>query len=471
MKDSLLDISNSRLFQALLKKAGVNPPPVLSRSKSPWGEQLLRDRNILIGGEGEHLGPLSKTFVKAGANIFTAPGLNDSTVSAMPHTALSSFENSEKMNTMKGIFYDASGMDSYAQLKELYGFFHQALLNLKGNARVVILTSIPQDQSHVLKQTLSQAVIGFAKSMAKELGPKGSTVQIIQSPEGKEGLDRSSPIAQFFLSDFSAFITGQVICTSTLAKAPENYNFAGSLAGKVVLVTGAIGGIGQGTVMAMAAEGAHVLCLDHESNKEKLEALAKEVDGTAIPLSLGQDDNPTKLAKIIKDSFGHVDILVHNAGITRDKTLKRMSEKLWDQVISVNLKSIVEITEHLAETGLLRDNGRVICLSSISGLAGNFGQSNYSSAKAGLIAFVNGFSKTVADKGITANCVAPGFIETPMTAKIPFMTRQFGRRLATLSQGGLPIDIANAITFLSSSAGQGVNGTVLRVCGGHLMGA
>ena len=356
-------------------------------------------------------------------------------------------------------------------LKSIYNFFHGVTKYLNSSARVVILSGIPEEAEGTEAQTASQSLTALSKSLSKELGPKGTSVNLIQIPKTPDAIDRASNIAQFFLSDHSAFITGQIVQVSTLAAPSKVKKLSGSLAGKTVLVTGAVGGIGQSTVLALAEEVAHVICLDHASNAEQLKSLAKRVEGTALPLSLGEPDNPQAVATAIENSVGYVDILVHNAGITRDKTIKRMTEKFWDQVIAVNLKSVMEITDHLIEKGLLRDFGKVICLSSISGVAGNFGQTNYAASKAGLIGYVKALSQAQAEKGITANCIAPGCIETPMTAKIPFFTRQFGRRLATLSQGGLPNDVANAICFLASEASQGVNGSVLRVCGGHMMGA
>jgi 3-oxoacyl-[acyl-carrier protein] reductase len=148
-----------------------------------------------------------------------------------------------------------------------------------------------------------------------------------------------------------------------------------------------------------------------------------------------------------------------------------MSENLWDQVIGINLEAVLRITDSLLEHGTLRDGGRVISLSSVSGVAGNMGQTNYAASKAGIIGFTRKLAQLVKSRGITANAIAPGFIETRMTAAIPVVVREAGRRLSALGQGGLPEDVAEAITFLSTPGAAGVTGQVLRVCGGALIGA
>jgi 3-oxoacyl-[acyl-carrier protein] reductase len=163
-------------------------------------------------------------------------------------------------------------------------------------------------------------------------------------------------------------------------------------------------------------------------------------------------------------------VVIHNAGITRDKTLAKMKPELWDQTIAVNLTSVARITEELGN-GALRDGGRVICLSSVAGLAGNLGQTNYGASKAGVAGFVRGLAPRLAARGITVHAVAPGFIETRLTAAIPIMIREAGRRLSALGQGGLPRDVGDLLTFLATPGAQGLTGQVIRACGGALIGA
>ncbi|HVK65436.1 MAG TPA: SDR family oxidoreductase, partial [Polyangium sp.] len=152
-----------------------------------------------------------------------------------------------------------------------------------------------------------------------------------------------------------------------------------------------------------------------------------------------------------------------------DKTIGRMSEKQWDEVLAVNLGAVVRTHEALEP--LLREGGRVVCLSSIAGIAGNVGQSAYAASKAGILGLVAGLAPILAERGITVNAVAPGFIETRLTAAIPVAVREAGRRLAALGQGGLPEDVAEVITFLASPGAAGITGRTVRVCGGALIGA
>jgi 3-oxoacyl-[acyl-carrier protein] reductase len=173
----------------------------------------------------------------------------------------------------------------------------------------------------------------------------------------------------------------------------------------------------------------------------------------------------------VKAHHGGVDIIVHNAGVTRDKTLANMTQQQWDMVMNINLSSEERINDELIAQGAIRDNGRVICVSSISGIAGNMGQSNYGMSKAGVIGMVQSMTPVLFAKNITINAVAPGFIETQMTAAIPFAIREAGRRMNSMSQGGLPVDVAEAIAWYASPASAGVTGNIVRVCGQSLIGA
>ena len=150
-----------------------------------------------------------------------------------------------------------------------------------------------------------------------------------------------------------------------------------------------------------------------------------------------------------------------------------MNEQKWNMVININLASIAKINDHLLANDALNDNARIVCVSSISGIAGNLGQTNYATSKAGVIGLVNATANQLQanGKGMTINAVAPGFIETQMTATIPFAIREAGRRMNSMSQGGLPVDVAEAIAWLASPASGGINGNTVRVCGQSLLGA
>ena len=168
---------------------------------------------------------------------------------------------------------------------------------------------------------------------------------------------------------------------------------------------------------------------------------------------------------------GGYDVVIHNAGITRDRTLARMEPREWDSVMAVNLSAPLAITRALVEGGGIRANGRIIAVSSLSGIAGNMGQSNYALSKAAWIGAVRRLAPQLAGQGITINAVAPGFIETQMTAAIPFAIREAGRRKHSMGQGGHPVDVAETIAWLAHPESGGVNGQVVRVCGQSLLGA
>ena len=157
--------------------------------------------------------------------------------------------------------------------------------------------------------------------------------------------------------------------------------------------------------------------------------------------------------------------------MTRDKTLGRMTEELWSSVLDINLSSEERINDELLAREAIRPGGRIVCVSSMNGIAGNAGQTNYATSKAGVIGMVQSMTPQVAKHQLTINAVAPGFIETKMTAAMPIALREAGRRMNSLSQGGLPVDVAETIAWFASPASTGLNGNVVRVCGQSLLGA
>jgi len=198
--------------------------------------------------------------------------------------------------------------------------------------------------------------------------------------------------------------------------------------------------------------------------------VTRELDGDNLTLDITNKDAPQRIAHYVKETFGAVDVVVHNAGITRDKKLANMDEDRWRSVIAVNLTAPERISRELLEQGLVNDNGRIIGVASIAGIAGNVGQTNYAASKAGVIGLVDSLADELR-KGVTINAVAPGFIETKMTAAVPFATREVGRRLNAMSQGGLPVDVAETVAWYASPGSTAVNGNVVRVCGQMMLGA
>jgi 3-oxoacyl-[acyl-carrier protein] reductase len=313
------------------------------------------------------------------------------------------------------------------------------------------------------------------RSVAKEIGRRGGTANLLRVDENASG--RVPGPLRFLLSPRSAFVSAQPLRVSAIAETSAltdtEVPWVRPLEGKVVLVTGAARGIGEATVRLLAQEGARVVVLDRPADDAPASQVAREIGGTVLLADVTDEGAPQAIAKFLADTFGGIDVVVHNAGITRDKTLLKMKPELWDQAIQVNLASVVRITDAILKTpkGGLRDGGRIICLSSVAGLAGNLGQTNYAASKAGVAGYVRALAPELAKRGITVNAVAPGFIETRLTAAIPVMIREAGRRLAALGQGGLPRDVGELITFLATPGAQGLTGQVVRVCGGAFIGA
>lgn len=218
----------------------------------------------------------------------------------------------------------------------------------------------------------------------------------------------------------------------------------------------------------LARDGARLILLDVPSAQADLEALAARLDATALPLDITSPDT----AERITHAVPALDTLVHNAGITRDRTLAKMPADRWATVLDVNLASVLTTTDALLKSGTLSRGGRVVATASIAGLAGNAGQTNYAASKAGIAGLTRSLApKALAEHGVTVNAVAPGFIETKMTAAVPLFIREAGRRMNSLGQGGLPVDVAETTAWLAHPASGAVNGQVVRVCGQSLLGA
>ncbi|GLZ33169.1 3-oxoacyl-ACP reductase [Lentzea sp. NBRC 105346] len=355
------------------------------------------------------------------------------------------------------LVFDASDVTNVSGLRELYDFFHPRLRDLGPNGRVIVIGRGPE-------LVAQRALEGFVRSVGKELR-RGGTANLVHVSPGAE--DGAESTLRFLLSGRSAYVSGQVIHIKANASAPASWERP--LDGKVALVTGASRGIGAAIASTLARDGAHVVCLDVPAAGGELSDVANSVGGSSFQHDITGD--PAPLIDHLRERHGGVDVVVHNAGITRDKTLGRMSESQWDSVLLVNLVSQLRVNDVLLDQNVLRDDGRIIGVSSIAGIAGNVGQTNYATSKAGVIGMVNSLAPVMAERGGTINAVAPGFIETKMTAAVPFLTREVGRRMNSLAQGGLPVDVAETIAWFASPASGGVNGNVVRVCGQMLLGA
>ncbi len=245
-----------------------------------------------------------------------------------------------------------------------------------------------------------------------------------------------------------------------------------SLNGQIAVVTGAGRGIGRAIALKFAAEGADVVCVSRTAeNSEKVAVEVRALGRRAWAVAVDVADNAavTAAAATILADAGKVDILVNNAGVTRDGLLMRMSEADWDVVINTNLKGAFNFTKAFTRSFLKQRSGRIINVASVIGLIGNAGQANYAASKAGLIGFTKSVAKELASRGITANVLAPGFIETDMTAVLKDELRAEVLKQIPLGVLGQPEDIANAVAFLASPAARHITGQVLAVDGGMVM--
>jgi len=456
MTDRYSQLVNTPVGRIVSKQVGL-PTPVKLERYTP-GQPVVRGPVLLGGAPGGRLGePLAAVLAAAGAKVSTAP------------VADADGATNGDEQTFKALVFDATGITESGMLREAWAFFHPAIRRVRSCGRVIVLGTPPASCSGPREATAQRALEGLVRSIGKEV-KKGATAQLLFVAPKAE--DQLAATMRFFLSPRSAYVSGQVVRIGpTKLSPPADFDWERPLAGKVALVTGASRGIGEAIAEVLARDGAHVVGLDLPALGDDLSAVAGRIGGSSLTLDITSQDAPGLIAEHLISAHEGVDIVVHNAGVTRDKTLGRMIEDLWTSVIDINLSSEERINDELLARGAIRANGRIVCVSSISGIAGNAGQTNYGTSKAGVIGMVQSMAPAVAKQKLTINAVAPGFIETKMTAAMPLALREAGRRMNSMSQGGLPVDVAETIAWFASPAAGAVNGNVVRVCGQSLLGA
>jgi 3-oxoacyl-[acyl-carrier protein] reductase len=365
---------------------------------------------------------------------------------------------------VKALVFDATGIGDSTQLVELQRFFHPNVKRVDRSGRVIVFGTPPPGLP-AREATAQRALEGFTRSLAKEIG-RGVAVQLVYVAKGAEKEVDST--LRFLLSPKSAYVSGQVIWVDKAVAKAGKVDAQRPLAGRRALVTGASRGIGRAIAETLHRDGADLVLLDVPALSEDLQEVAGRLNAQTIELDITEDDAPKRIADALGDG---VDVVVHNAGVTKDRTIAKMPEDRWSVLMEINLSSEERIDDELLSRDLLKPNGRIVCVSSMSGIAGNSGQTNYATSKAGVIGMVEAMAPELAKRGATINAVAPGFIETQMTDAMPIAIREAGRRMNSMSQGGKPVDVAETIAWFASPASAGVNGNTVRVCGQSLLGA
>ncbi|MFR9756625.1 3-oxoacyl-ACP reductase [Streptomyces sp. TR06-5] len=456
MTDRYLRWTRSRTGRLLSRRLGLPRPEPLHR----WSAE----RPLLEGGPLLHL-TAGRTTCDA-AELAAALGRSGLDVRREADTGPPT--GSGRGDRFSAVVLDATGIRAIPELREVHRALHPVARRIASCGRAVVLGSSPDPHDHH-QAAAQQALEGFVRSLGKELGG-GRTAHLVRFAPDATPADAASTLA-FLLSPRSAYVSGQVIGIGATGQTPGPVpDPRQPLAGRTALVTGAARGIGEAVAATLARDGAHVLCLDVPQAADELTAVAERLRGTALPLDVTAHDAGARITSALPS--GSLDVLVHNAGITRDRRLANMTADRWDGVLDVNLDSVLRTTDHLLREGALGPGGRVVATASIAGIAGNTGQTNYAASKAGIIGLVRSLAPRAAERhGVTVNAVAPGFIETAMTAAVPFTIREAGRRMNSLSQGGLPVDVAETTAWFARPDSGAVNGQVVRVCGQSLLGA
>jgi 3-oxoacyl-[acyl-carrier protein] reductase len=455
--DLLQQLLTSPIGRQITQTLSLPTPPELRRYEP--GQALLSGPALVVGARGGAArGPIASILTAAGVEVVDRPVDVTSEPAGGPPPAW-----------FAAVVVDATGIERSEDLGQLHDLLHPVLKRVLPSGRIVVLGRPPEDAADPGARAAQRALEGLTRSLGKE-ARDGTTVQLVEVVAGAEA-DLEAAL-RFLLSARSAYVSGQVLRVGqSPGGAAGEVDWHRPLADQVAVVTGASRGIGAAIARVLARDGAHVVCLDVPAQGDALQRVANEVGGTTLQLDITAADAPQRLVDHLRDRHGGVDVVVHNAGITRDRTLANVQRSWWDAVIAVNLTAPERIDDELLRTGTLRDGGRIVCVSSMAGIAGGKGQTNYAASKAGLIGHVEALAPQLAERGGSINAVAPGFIETDMTAAMPVGPREFGRRMNSLSQGGEPVDVAEAIAFFAAPAAVGCNGNVLRVDGQHLIGA
>ena len=454
MRDGLVRLHNNIFTRHLARALGLPRPVALARAAGAYPAAPFAGLRVVYAQApgGYALAAMRAVLAAGGA----APAPLQSADAAADTAPVDIF------------VFDATACAGVDTARLLYAAFHPLMRRLAVNARVLVVAADPTHVIDPVAAATARGSEGFVRSLAKELGPRGITVNLVYAAPDAVG-SLAGPV-RFFCGRATTYVTGQAVHVARSGGAADA-PVVQALAGKVALVTGAARGIGLALAQRLQEEGARVVALDVPAAATALEAACSQFNFTPLALDITQAGAAHQVAAFLGAHCGGVDVVVHNAGVTRDRRLANMKAPYWDLVMDVNFGAVAALDRVLLDDGVLHDAGRIVCLSSISGIAGNAGQSNYAMSKAALIGYVAAQAPLLAGRAICINAVAPGFIETPMTDAMPFLLRELGRRANAFKQGGQPRDVAELVTFLATPGASGISGQTIRVCGQALLGA
>lgn len=469
-KQSVLEsLYRTPVGHALARRAGLSDPPVLRRGRRlPDGPVALVD----LGGAGI----VAEAIRQAGIARLAEPVLD---LPELRRTDDSGRERAPAYAAPVGaVVIDATAVRTLAELEGVRRALRPALRGVEASGRIIMVGTDADALEGLEAKATAQALDGINRTVGKELR-RGATTNLIRLRAGTEAAELRSTVS-FLLEGRSAYVNGQTwrVGPPKPGDAPDaGDDPARPFTGRIVAVTGAARGIGAEIARVFARGGASVVLVDVPASGESLARVANEVRGSALHLDVTAADAAQRLTRHVVERHGpqaRLWAVVHNAGITRDKLLVNLDERRWAQVLEVNLAAELRMNPVLLDEGVpgaLGPRGRIVGIASTSGVAGNRGQANYAASKAGVMGLVWAQAAELRDRAVTVNAVAPGFIETDMTAAIPFVQREVFRRTSSLGQGGLPVDVAETIAYLCEPASGGVDGQIIRVCGQNLVGA
>ncbi len=449
---------NSPVVRTLARRLGLEDPPVLRRGTAlPAGQVAL----AAPGGGG--IGAATLALL----DVATIEALRDEPGTRTPGPG-GRDRPPAYAPKLGALVVDATEVRSITQLEDLRAVLRPAVRGLEPSGRVITLARSEEAVEGLEARAVARGLDGLNRSVGKELR-NGATANLLYLDPGA-GPDQLRSTVRFLLEGRSAYVSGQ-----SWHVGPGQVE--GTLADRIVVVTGAARGIGAAISRVFHREGAQVVAIDVPAAGEALATIANEVHGSALQLDITDPEAGARIAAHVAARHGpdaRIHAIAHNAGILRDRLLANLDERRWAQVLEVNLAAQLRINQVLLDpqlSGGLAEDAHIIASSSTSGIAGNRGQTNYGTSKAGVIGLVRALHDAYADRPLVVNAVAPGFIETDMTATIPPLQKEIFRRTNSMHQGGLPVDVAETIVYLADPASSGVNGQVVRVCGQNIVGA